>query len=40
MACRRRAGQFVAIEDRMDGALGGTPDIAVEVPPAELADLA
>jgi hypothetical protein len=24
--------QSVAIEDRMDGALGGTPDIAVETP--------
>jgi hypothetical protein len=24
--------QSVAIEDRMDGALGGTPDIAVEAP--------
>jgi hypothetical protein len=32
--------QAVAIENRMDGALGRNPDIAVEPPNQELADLA
>jgi hypothetical protein len=32
--------QAVAIENRMDGALGRHPDIAVEPPDQELADLA
>ena len=32
--------QAVAIENRMDGALGGNPDVAVEPPDQEFADLA
>jgi len=32
--------QAMAIENRMDGALGRNPDIAVEPPDQELADLA
>ena len=31
-AARAAPDPSVAIEDRMDGALGGTPDIAVEAP--------